>query len=77
MISSHSTTVLLYSSVAGTCRENASPTCSLVISGALSVVNCDPLTVQSTTPVVTLQLKIAVDPRVAFTDVGVLTKAGI
>ena len=77
MISSHTTTVLLYCSIAGTCRENASPTCLVVISGALSVVNCDPLTVQLIHPVVILQLKRAADPSVALTDVGVLTKAGV
>ena len=75
--SAHTTTVLLYSSVAGTCKKNILPTWLAVISGLFSTVNNDPLSIQDTTPVVALQLKVAADPSVALTDVGVLTKAGM
>ena len=68
----HCTTVLLYSSVAGTCKTNIFSTCLAVISAALSSDKSDPLSIQATTPVVALQLKVAVDPSVALTDVGVL-----
>ena len=44
---------------------------------ANSSVNNESLTVQPIVPEVALQLKVAVDRRVALTDVGVLTKAGI
>ena len=77
MKTSHTTSVLLYSSVAWTCKKNVLPTALIVISCVLSSVNSDPLTVQSIVPVVALQVKVAVDPRVALTDVGVLMKAGI
>ena len=46
------------------------------ISGAFSSDKWESLTSQAGWPVVTLQLKIAVDPSVAMTDVGVLIKAG-
>ena len=46
------------------------------MSGAFSSDNCDPLTCQVTMPI-TLQLKVAVDPRVTLTDVGVLTNSGM
>ena len=40
--------------------------------------NRDPLlTIQATVPVVTLQLKVAVDPSVALTDEGVETNAAV
>ena len=77
MKTSHTTSVLLYSSVAWTCKENVLPTLLIVISCVLSSVNSEPLTLQSIVPVVALQLKVAVDPRVALTDAGVVTKAGI
>ena len=75
VISSHTTTVLLYSSVAGTCKENVFPLLVALISVRFSSVNSDPLSLQSIVPVVALQVKVAVDPSVALTDVGVLTKA--
>ena len=75
VISSHTTTVLLYSSVAGTCKKNVLPLPVALISGVSNSVNSDPLSLQSIVPVVALQLKVAVDPSVALTDVGVLTKA--
>ena len=77
VISSHTTTVLLYSSVAGTCKEKVLPLPVALISGVSSSVNSDPLSFQSIVPVVALQLKVAVDPSVALTDVGVATKAEI
>ena len=73
----HVMLVLLYSSVAGTCKENMLPTLLVVISGMFSGDNSDPLTSQPGWPVVVLQLKVAVDLSVALTDVGVLTKPGI
>ena len=69
--------VLLYSSVAGTCKENVCPILLIVISGLFSCSSGDPLTSQLSEPAVVLQLKVAVDPSVAFTDVGMLMKAGI
>ena len=50
---------------------------SVMFMCANSSVNNESLTVQPIVPEVALQLKVAVDPRVALTDVGVLTKAGI
>ena len=49
------------------------------ISDWFSFVNRDPLTSQSYVTIVrlTLQLKVALDPSVALTDVGVFTKAEI
>ena len=73
--SSHTTTVLLYSSVAGTCKENVLPLLVALISGVTNSVNSDPLSLQTITPVVALQLNVAVDPRVALIDEGVVTKA--
>ena len=75
-ISSHTTTVLLYSSVAGTCKENVLPLPVVLISGVSNSVNSEPLTIQEIVPVVALQVKVAVEPSVALTDVGVATKAG-
>ena len=40
-------------------------------------VNSSSLIIQATTPVVELQLNVAVDPIVALTDVGELTNPGI
>ena len=76
-MTSHTTTELLYFSVAGTCRENVLPTLVAVISGVFNSVNSDPLTVQSIAPVSALQLKVAVDSSVALTDVGVVAKSGV
>ena len=50
---------------------------SVMFMCANSSVNNESLTVQPIVPEVALQLKVAVDPRVALTDLGVLTKAGI
>ena len=69
--------MLLYFSVAGICKQNVGPTL-LVLMSVLSVFSCvnsDPLTIQTTAPAVALQLKVAVDPSMALTDVGVVTKA--
>ena len=66
--------VLLYSSVAGTCKENIPPPLLIVISGLFSIDN--PLTSQLRWPAVALQLKVAVDPRVALIDLGVMTNSG-
>ena len=73
----HLKTVLLFHSVAGMCREDLCPTWLAVISGVFSSDKKDPLTIQATTPVVGLQLKLAVDPRVALTDEGVETNAAV
>ena len=73
----HCTTVLLYSSVAGTCRKNVRPTWLAVISGLDISDKSEPFIFQATTPVVTVQLKVAVHPIVALTDVGVLTNSAI
>ena len=75
MASAHLITVLLCSSVARTCKKKFCPTWLAVISGMFSSDSIDPFTIQTTAPVVTLQLKVTVDPSVALTDVGVLTKA--
>ena len=77
MAATHTTLVLLYCSVAGMCRKDVLPTWLAVIPEMLSSDNRDPLTIQATTPVVALQLKVAVDPRVALTDVGVETNAAV
>ena len=78
MVSSHTTDVLLYSSLAGMCRKLVLLLCRAVIP-LFSADNSDPLTSQTTVALVALllQLKVAVDPSVALTDVGVLTKTGI
>ena len=77
MEAEHTTLVLLYSSVAGTCKKNVFRARFSDISGAFSSDNRDPLTCQVTKPVITLQLKVAIDPRVTLTDVGVLTNSGM
>ena len=77
MATAHVTLMLLYSSVAWVCRKNARPTWLAVIFGAFTSDNRDPLIIQTTTPVVALQLKVAVDPSVALTDVGVKTNAAV
>ena len=77
MVISHTTTVLLYSTVAGTFKKDVLPLELTVMYGVLSSVNGDPLTSQLSVPAVTLQLKVAVDPSVALTDVGMLTNAAI
>ena len=71
----HTTTVLLYSFVTGTCMDSVFPIPVVLISGVFSSV--DPLTIHTIIPALALQLKVAVDPSVALTDVGVLTKAEI
>ena len=75
MVTSHTTTVLLYSTVAGTFKNDVLSLELTFMYGVLSSDNGDPLTSQSIVPVVTLQLKVAVDPSVALTDVGMLTNA--
>ena len=77
MATAHVTSVLLYSSVAGICMANVLPSLLVVISLEFSSVNSDPLTIQPTKPLLTLQLKVAVDPSVALTDVGAMMKAAI
>ena len=66
--------VVLYSAVAGRCKENIPPPLLIVISGLFSIDN--PLTIQVRWPAVALQLKVAVDPSVALTDVGLLINSG-
>ena len=73
MITSHTTTVLLYFSVAGMCREYVFPLLLVVKFMEFSTVKRNPSTSQPTTPVVALQLKVAVDPSVALTDLGVIS----
>ena len=70
--------MLLYPSLAGMCRKVVLPSCRLVIP-LFRAVNTDPLTSQTTETLVALllQLKVAVDPTVALTDVGVLINAAI
>ena len=76
MATEHTTIVLLHSSVAGICKKNVFRAKVSDISGAFSSDNCDPLTCQVTKPIL-LQLKVAIDPRVTLTDVGVLTNSGM
>ena len=71
------TFVLLYCSVAGICKTDNLPTVLVVIAVVFNSGNVDPLTFQAIDPVVALQVKLAVDPSVALTDVGVLVKAEI
>ena len=73
----HVTFVLLYCSVAGICNVDVLPVVLAVISGLFNSGNVDPFISQKGRPVLTLQVKVAVDPNVALTDVGVMTKAGI
>ena len=56
---------------------DVSPAVTNVIFFTLSSGNVDPPTSQPRAPLLTLQLKMAVDPSVALTDVGVLVKAEI
>jgi len=77
MVIVQTTFVLLYTSVAGICKVNIPSALLLVISGMFSSVNVDPLTVQTIEPPLALQVKLAVDPNVALTDVGVLMKARV
>ena len=78
MVSSHTTDMLLYSSLAGMCKKLVLPFCRAVIP-PLSTVHSDPLTSQTNvaTLELLLQLKVAVDLSVALTDMGLLTKAAI
>ena len=79
MTSTHLITVLLYISLAGRCKENTPPILLVLISVAFicanSSVTNESLSVQPIVPIVALQLKVVVVPSVAFTDVGVRTKA--
>ena len=59
------------------CKNLVFPPWFVVIFGALTSDNTDPLTCQPIIPVVALQLKVAVDLSVALIDVGVLTKPKI
>ena len=70
--------MLLYSSLAGMCKKEFLLSCRAVISGVFRPVNNDPLTSQTNmaTLELVLQLKVAVDPSVALTDVGMLIKPG-
>ena len=72
MATTQAKTVLLYSTVAGTCNVNVVWSWVFDISGSSRSDNSDPLTLQLTTPVLTVQMKVAVDPSVALTDVGML-----
>ena len=76
-VSSHTTDVLLYSSLAWTCKKEVLPTPWVVISGVFSCVNSNPLTSHANVAVgaLVLQLKVAVEFSVALTDVGVLTNS--
>ena len=78
-MSSHTTDVLSYSSLARICKKVVLPTLWAVISGVFSCDNSDPFKSHANVPVLAfvLQLKVAVDPQVALTDMGVLTKATI
>ena len=71
------TFVLLYSSVARICKEYLLPSSLVVISVVVSSSRVIPLISQPNNPVLILQLKVAVDPSVALTDVGVMMKAEI
>ena len=73
MTATHTTLVLLLSSVAGMCRNRVRPTLLAVISGVFNSDKKLPLTIQPITPVVALQLKVAVDPSVTLTDEGAET----
>ena len=77
MATKQSTFVLLYSSVAGICKANVLPSLLVIISLVFSSGNVVPLTIQIVPPLITLQLKVAIDPSVALTDVGVMMKAAI
>ena len=69
--------MLLYASEAGTFKKDVLSLELTVMYGVLSSVSGDPLTSQLSVPLVTLQLKVAVDPSVALTDVGMLTNAAV
>ena len=66
--------MLLCSSVAGICKKNVCPTWLAVTFGVFSRDNNDPLTIQPMNPVVELQWKVAVEPKIALTDVGLVIK---
>ena len=70
--------MLLYSSVAGILKT-VSPAPLVVISVLFSSSNVDPSTIQiiELLLVLVVHLKVAVDPSVALTDVGVMMKAEI
>ena len=51
----HVTFMLLYFSIAGTCKEEEVPTPLALISGVVGFDRSDPLTIQPTNPAVALQ----------------------
>jgi len=71
------TIVLLYFSVAGICKVDVLPVVLAVIFVDSSSNNVNPTTVQTGCPPPVPQLKVAADPSVALTDVGVMMKAEI
>ena len=75
MATEQSTFVLLYSSVAAIYKEVIVGL--TVISVLFSSNNVDPLTIQLIEPLLALQVKVAVDPSVALTDVGVMMNSEI
>jgi len=75
MATEQTTSVLLYSSMAGIYKEVLVGL--FVMSFLFSSCNVDPLTIQPMKPLVELQLKVAVDPSVALTDVGVTMNSEI
>jgi len=79
MVISHTTDVLLYSFLARMHKKELLPTCRAAISGVFSSVNNELLTSQTTLNLeaLVLQLKVALDPSVALTDVGVSTNSAI
>ena len=77
MLMEQVTFVLLYFALAGIIRVDMIPAFILFISGVLSSGNVDPLTNQVIEPLLALQVKVAVDPSVVLTDLGVLMKAEI
>lgn len=79
MATAHVTFVLLYSSLAEICKVDVLLERLALISdsGLFKSGKVDPLTTQIIPPVLTLQLKVAVDPRVALTDVGMMVIAEI
>jgi len=75
MATEQSTFVLLYSSVAGIYKEV--PVRLTARSVLFSSSNVDPLTIQVIDPLLELQVKVAVDPSVALSDVGVMMNSEI
>ena len=71
--------MLLYSSLARTCKKEVLPTCRAAVYGVFSPVNSAPLTNHANDPVgaLVLQLKVAVEFSVALTDVGISANSAI